>query len=153
MEDRLGINDNSLDLQSPAKTTSMKAEDTDGLAEDWRRPEAVSNALKVCLWFAFNFLMRFHDYLDFNIKYLIFTLNFKIRIWNFLRYNKDKTLEKGIPRGIIGLNYLSKFVCTHWAVLLMYSSSWILVGWKFYSLTNNYASSVFTNLYYVKFWD
>jgi hypothetical protein len=49
LEDRLGINDNSLDLQSPAKTTSMKAEDTDGLAEDWRRPEAVSNALKVCL--------------------------------------------------------------------------------------------------------
>ena len=55
-------------------------------------------------------------------------------------------LEKGIPRGIIGLNYLSKFVCTQWAVWLMYSSSWILVGWKFYCLTNSNASSVYTNL-------
>ena len=25
-------------------------------------------------------------------------------------------LEKGMPRGRIGLNYLSKFVCTKWAV-------------------------------------
>ena len=66
---------------------------------------------------------------------------------------KIVTLEKGIPRGIIGLNYLSKFLCTQWAVWLMYSSSWILVGLKFFSLTNNKASSVFTNLYYVKFWD
>ena len=27
-----------------------------------------------------------------------------------------RPLEKGIPRGRIGLNYLFKFVCTKWAV-------------------------------------
>ena len=27
-------------------------------------------------------------------------------------FYKDKRLEKGIPRGKIGLNHLSKFVCT-----------------------------------------
>ena len=59
------------------------------------------------------------------------------------------TLEKGIPRGIIGLNYLSKFVCTQWAVWLMYSSSRILVGWKFYFLTNNNASSGIITLYLI----
>ena len=28
------------------------------------------------------------------------------------QFNSKEPLEKGIPRGIIGLNYLSKFVCT-----------------------------------------
>ena len=36
-------------------------------------------------------------------------------------------------------------VCTQWAIWLMYSSSWILVGWTFYCLTNSKALSVYTN--------
>ena len=119
----------------------------------------------------------YQNLLSFNIKIFYF-INFcvdEILFWNVFfvglafygplafhnfHLQPDKhcdwqvwTLEKGIPRGIIGLNHLSKFVCTQWAVWLMYSSSWILVGWKFYSLINNNASSAFTNLYNVKFWD
>ena len=54
-------------------------------------------------------------------------------------------IEVEIPRGRIGLNYLSKFVWIKWAVWLMYSSSWILVWWKFYCLTNSNASSIYAN--------
>ena len=88
----------------------------------------------------------------------LFTLILKINKFKVKKKTSFKlllsitSLEKEIPRVILGLNYLSKFVCTQWAVWLMYSSSWILVGWKFFSLTNNNASSVFTNLYYVKFY-
>ena len=54
-------------------------------------------------------------------------------------------IEVEIPRGRIGLNYLSLFVFSKMAVWLMYLSSWILVSWKFYCLTNSNASSVYTN--------
>ena len=67
-------------------------------------------------------------------------------IWRRCCAPSHSTLEKEIPRGRIGLNYLSKFVCTQWAVWLVYSSSWIVVGWKFYCLTNSNALSVYTNL-------
>ena len=60
--------------------------------------------------------------------------------------HKVHTLDNWIYRPILRPNYLSKFVCTQWAVWLVYSSFWILVGWKFYCLTNSNASSVYTNL-------
>ena len=76
------------------------------------------------------------------------TYNLKLGFLKFQKFFSSllSTIEVEIPKGRIGLNYLSKFVWTQWAVWLMYSSSWILVGWKFYCLTNSYASSIYANL-------
>ena len=57
-----------------------------------------------------------------------------------------KWITNKIYRPRLRPNYLSKFVCTQWAAWLVYSSSWIVVCWKFYSLTNSNALSVYTNL-------
>ena len=59
--------------------------------------------------------------------------------------DKKIALNKSLYRPRLRPNYLSKFVCTQWTVWLVYSSSWILVNWKFYCLTNSNTSSVYTN--------
>ena len=49
---------------------------------------------------------------------LVTTLNDIRKITNFISLLpvSPPSIEVEIPRGRIGLNYLSKFVCTQWAV-------------------------------------